>query len=85
MLATDTRPTGKVHAAPRSGDGRPGGRRREGRDEGETDTEQQGRLDTLIFLVKINSAQKSREGVEMLGDVRNCSVDHVCVPSSVGL
>ena len=53
MLATDTGPTGKVHAAPRSGDGRPGGRHREGEKRGRH-TEQQGRLDTLILLVKMN-------------------------------
>ena len=66
-----------------SGTGGPGGRCREGEK-----TEQQGRLDTLIFLVKMKLAQKSREGVEMvfdIGEVRNCSVDHVCVPSSVDL
>ena len=52
VLATDTGPAGKVHAAPRSGDGRPGGRRREGETRGRH-TEQQGRLDTVIFLVKM--------------------------------
>ena len=34
VLATDTGPAGKVHATPRSGDGRPGGRRREGEKRG---------------------------------------------------
>ena len=53
MLATDTGPAGEVHAAPRAGDGRPGERRRDGEKRG-SHTEQQGRLDTLIFLVKIN-------------------------------
>ena len=48
-------------------------------------TEEQGRLDTLIFLVGMNRAQKSREGAEMLADLRTCSVDPVCVPSSAGL
>ena len=34
VLATDTGPAGKVHAAPRSGDGRPGGRHRDGEKRG---------------------------------------------------
>ena len=31
---------------------------------------------------------KSREGIEMVvdvGEVENCSVDHVCVPSSIAM
>ena len=56
--------------------------------EREKDKEQQGKLDTLIFLVKMKGSQKSREEVEMVvdvGEVRSCSVDHACVPSSIGL
>ena len=73
------------HQGPGTGDERETQRSGE---EGEKDTEQQGRLDTLIFLVRMKSTRKTREGVEMVvdfGELENWSVAHVCVPSSVAL
>ena len=88
MLATDTEATLKVHAAPRSADERPRGGCREREKEGERETKQQRRLDTFIYLVKIKTIEKRREGVEKVvdvGQVGNCSVDPVCVLSSIDL
>ena len=53
MLVTDTGPAGKVHVAPRSGDGRPGGKCREGEKRGDRHRTAAG-LDTFIFLVRMN-------------------------------